>query len=114
MPFLYSYAYDYASGLVHPMANDGEDDFARLTRGQSKSNLDPRMIINNSILIQSLILQEGLNASRYHWRAIIYNFIDQCRKSLGSNEKEHIKILGDLIKAGFEFEWCQIPLSDKS
>lgn len=27
MPFLYHYAYDFASTQVHPMANDGEEDF---------------------------------------------------------------------------------------
>jgi hypothetical protein len=29
--FLYRFAYDYASMHVHPMADDGEGDFARLT-----------------------------------------------------------------------------------
>lgn len=113
MPFLYTYAYDYASGLVHPLATDGIDDFEKIANGKLISGSGYKVVIHNSILIQTMILQEGLNASTFKWRRIVYDFISQCRKSIETGEKTHIKTLARLINAGRDFDWCQIATPDK-
>jgi hypothetical protein len=63
--FLYKYGYDYASRFVHPMANDGEHDFIRLTGREVTYPFDQRMILGNSILGQVILTQVGLNASKW-------------------------------------------------
>jgi len=106
MPFLYYYGYDYASKQVHPMATDGEDDYRRLVH-KSWLKFDQRVVLNNSLLIQTLLMQEGLNASKFQWRAIVYKFIEQCRHSLETGSEEHFDTLITLIGAGPEFVWCK-------
>jgi hypothetical protein len=106
MPFLYYYGYDYASKQVHPMATDGEGNYQRIVH-QAYLKFDQRVVINNSILIQTMLLQEGLNTSKYQWRRIVYKFIEQCRFSLDTGSEEHLKTLDTLLRAGPEFAWCK-------
>lgn len=74
--FLYKYGYDYASKLVHPMADDGIDDFKILLNLNEEIRLKDISVIHNSMLITLLILEEGLNASTLKWRESTYNFIE--------------------------------------
>lgn len=104
MPFLYYYGYDYASKQVHPMATDGEEDYQRIVH-HAYLKYDQRVVINNTILIQTMLLQEGLNASKYKWRAIVYNFIGQCRSSLDTGSEDHLNTLVTLISQGPEYDW---------
>jgi hypothetical protein len=91
LTFLYRYGYDYASRYVHPMANDGSGDFQVITR------LEPRpdspaadiVVLSNSILVASMILQEALNASSLAWMAVVYNAIDGVRNFLLVAGPEH-------------------------
>lgn len=106
MPFLYYYGYDYASTQVHPMATDGEGDYYRIVH-QAYPKFDQRVVINNSILIYSLLVQEGLNASELQWRSIVYKFIEQCRSSLETGSEDHLNTLDTLMNAGPEFVWCK-------
>jgi len=80
--FLYSYGYDLASTKVHPMAQDGEIDFVRLTSPTNHQSLPDATVVRNSILVQSILIQEALNASSVQWRNIVYDFLDQLQKFL--------------------------------
>jgi hypothetical protein len=92
LTFLYRHGYDYASCYVHPMANDGQEDFYNITRLQPQSDFgeaSATVVLSNSILIASIIQQEALNASTLHWRAVVYDVIDGVRNFLGSASPEH-------------------------
>ena len=68
---------------VHPMANDGYQDFYAITK-LSPAPVFPeqRSILSNTILVLTVLIQEGLNASSLSWRRILYDFIDEVRESL--------------------------------
>ena len=91
LTFLYRYGYDYASRHVHPMANDGQDDFYAITGLEPRPDI-PRagiVVLSNSILVASMILQEALNASSLLWMAVVYDAIDGVRNFLCSAAPEH-------------------------
>jgi hypothetical protein len=106
MPYLYSYGYDYASMYVHPMANDGENDYLRIIQDKT-STKDHIVVVHNSILIQTMLIQEGLKASNFLWRAIVNNFLDQCRYSLETGSQDHLETFAKLINAGPKYVWYQ-------
>lgn len=95
--FLYRFGYDLASTHVHPMAQDGEIDFARLTFLANHQSPDAT-VVRNSILVQSMLIQEALNASSVQWSKIIYDFIDQLRKFL--NDGKNLEFLVTFYKIG--------------
>jgi len=77
LSFLYRYGYDFGSTHVHPMANDGQQDFFSITKLEPSPNFpDQRSVISNSILIGCMIVQEGLNQSSFRWRRVVYDFLD--------------------------------------
>jgi hypothetical protein len=88
------------------MANDGETDFARLTsRTQTVAAGDPT-VINNSLLIQSMLIQEALNVSSLKWRAIVYDFLDQVKRFAGDASPEMHGTFYKIGKAWPDFELC--------
>lgn len=91
LTFLYKYGYDYASRLVHPMATDGDEDFFRQTN-LIKEGLfpDQRVVIHNSCLIVSLLIQEGLKNSSLAWRAVVYDFLENFRNLLKNGSKDYL------------------------
>lgn len=108
--FLYRYGYDFASQHVHPMANDGQEDFFNITRLEPRPNFpESGMVLSNSILAASLVVQEALNASTLLWCKVVYDAVDGVRKVLRSPSLEHLL---PLVKAGKMFEEC-IPLAQR-
>jgi hypothetical protein len=91
LTFLYRYGYDYASRYVHPMSNDGLNDFYQITgiRPEQEAATAEITVLSNSILIASMILQEALNASSLSWMAVVYDAIDGVRSFLFSATLEH-------------------------
>ena len=99
LDFLYKYGYDYASTHIHPMANDGIEDFFRLLNLPEKNNFpDQTIVIHNSFIVTKLLVQEGLNDSSFKWRAIIYNFLDDIFKYLENKDNRVSSILDDICK----------------
>lgn len=92
LTFLYRYGYDYASRYVHPMADDGQEDFYNITRLQPRPDFGESaatVVLSNSILIASMIDQEALNASTLSWMAVVYDAIDGVRNFLGTGTLDH-------------------------
>lgn len=88
--FLYRYGYDYASQHVHPMANDGQEDFFNITRLEPKPDFpDWGIVLSNSILVASLIVQEALDASTLSWCRVVYDAVGGVRNFLLSASPEH-------------------------
>lgn len=84
MPFLYRYGYDYGSTHVHPMATDGFRDFFTITKLTGEIEFpDERSVLSNTLLVATMIVQGGLNASNRDWHLYIYDFIDNFRRFLG-------------------------------
>jgi len=113
LSFLYTYGYDLASTKVHPMAQDGEIDFVRLTSPKNNQSLPDATVVRNSILVQSILIQEALNASSVQWRTIIYDFIEQLQKFL--NDDKNLKFQETFYKIGNTWpavDFCK-PRPDK-
>lgn len=110
MRFLYRFGYDFGSTHVHPMANDGEQDFFTITKLEPAPEFpDQRSVLSNSLLIGTMILQEALNASLLSWRALVYNLIDDLRKFLdkGLDDYKHSVVkVGTLFEQGVRF--CEV------
>ncbi len=99
LSFLYKYGFDFASQHVHPMANDGQQDFFNITHLEPKPNFPkPIMVLSNSILAASLIAQEALNASTLSWRRVVYDAVDGIRNFLRSASPEHLLALVKVSK----------------
>jgi hypothetical protein len=90
LSFLYKYGYDYGSRHVHPMSDDGGEDFFAITKLDRGSELpDQRSVISNSILVGCLIVQEALNQSSFRWRAVVYDFLGQLMSHLENGSMEY-------------------------
>lgn len=106
--FLYRYGYDFASMHVHPMANDGEQDFFTITKLQPSPNFpDQKSVLSNSLLAGSLILQEVLNQSSFKWRRILWDYIDGLRNFLGSGTNEYMELFVKVMLVGKEKGLCE-------
>lgn len=111
MRFLYRFAYDFASTHVHPMANDGHQDFYTITKLEPAPDFpDQRSVLSNTLLVATMVVQQGLNASTLSWRALVYDFLDDLRRFLGTGPDDY-KIsflkLGAMIEQGMRL--CQSP-----
>jgi len=108
LTFLYRFGYDFASTQVHPMANDGEMEFLLLTGLQSSApEVDYRVLLNNSVLIYSLLLQKALNVSTFQWRSLFYDFIEQIRDALSGNLLPYRLTFVKIAQAPQDFRWSE-------
>lgn len=89
--FLYSYGYDYASRFVHPMANDGEDDFRAIMKMERQAGPTEGgiVVLSNSVLVATMIFQDALNSSSLSWMAVAFDAIDGIRGFLRDAAPEH-------------------------
>ncbi len=111
--FLYRFGYDYASTHVHPMATDGETDFVRLTSPTQTMSPSDATVVRNSIVVQSMLVQEALNVSAMKWRRIVYGFLDQVNRFAGEGSSDLHLTLYKIANAGPEFELCSPDEHDK-
>ena len=113
MEFLYNFGYDYASMHVHPMANDGQEDFYTITQLKPAPIFPSNItVISNTILASSMILQDALNHSTFKWRALLWSFLEEVRRMLGSDDKSYQVSFLKLIHL-FESEgFCEPSVKD--
>jgi len=109
--FLYRFGYDYSSTHVHPMADDGAVDFVALISPQHALTIPDTTVVRNSILVQSMLVQEALNVSGMRWRAIVYDFLDQIRAFLGTGDSQFHVTLSTIGRAWPGFQLCEPPES---
>jgi len=87
---LYKYGYDYGSRHVHPMADDGQQDFYSITKLEPVPEIaDMRSVLSNSILVGCMIVQEGLNQSAFRWRRVVFNFLSQLMSHLDDGSLDY-------------------------
>jgi hypothetical protein len=108
--FLYKYGYDYASSRVHPMANDGEEDFLRLTKLKLSGGnvlVDQRSVISNSCLAVAILIQEGLEDSNLAWENIIFNFLRDFVSFLKDGSKIYMATFSTIASLGPDVDFCR-------
>lgn len=107
LEFLYDHGYDYASTLVHPMANDGQEDFLRQTGLGEEEFADQRVVVNNSILAATLLARQGLNSSNLTWRVILHDFLDDIMSFLNTGSEKHKLTFAKIAYLGPNTDWCK-------
>jgi hypothetical protein len=109
LEFLYDYGYDYASTIVHPMANDGQEDFSRLTKIEvAESFPNHKITIHNSCLITMMIIRNGMTYSNFIWRGVINEFLDNFYNFLNTgSKKEYMDTFVKIGKIGPDVDWCK-------
>ncbi|MGY0216261.1 DUF5677 domain-containing protein [Endozoicomonadaceae bacterium StTr2] len=108
MDFLYKFGYDMASMHVHPMANDGMQDFFTITGLTSDFEFPTQItVLNNSILITTMLLQDAMNFSSFSWRKILWDFIDQIRSAIVTGSTDYQKSFLKLSNLFPEQPLCQ-------
>jgi len=94
VPPLYKYGYDIASTYVHPMANDGLQDFFNITGLEPPRNFpDHRSLLQNSIVVGCLIVQESLNRCDFQWHSVIKPFFPSLMNHLKDGSDESMDAL---------------------
>lgn len=111
--FLYRFGYDYASTHVHPMAGDGEADFNTLISPVHTLTPPDATVVWNSILVQTMLVQEALNVSRMRWRAIVYDFLDHVRVFLATGDTQFQETFYRIAQAWPDFQLCELPASSE-
>lgn len=90
--FFYKYGYVYGSKHVHPMANDGHEDFYNITKLEPRPDFPSQeVILHNTLLVILLLLQQSLNATTFKWLALVYNLIQDLIQSLSGLKPEVIE-----------------------
>jgi len=90
MGFLYRFGYDFASAHIHPMADDGQQDFYTLTKLEPAPDFpEHRVVLSNTLLVATMLVQQGLNSSTLSWRSLVYDFLDNLRRMLGNGDEEY-------------------------
>jgi hypothetical protein len=90
MQFLYRFGYDYGSMHVHPMADDGLQDFFTITKLEPVPDFaEQRSVLSNTLLIAKMTVQQGLNSSSLSWRVLVYDFLDHLLKLLDTGSEEY-------------------------
>ena len=111
LQFLYAYSYDYASCHVHPMANDGLEEFYTITKLEPKPEFPSQVsVIHNTLLVGCLIVKEALNQSDLRWMAIVYNFFDHLMKHLEDASTDYLETFAKIVLSGRSAELCD-PLN---
>jgi hypothetical protein len=104
MRFLYKYGYDHASARVHPMADDGLQDFHIITGLEPAPTFpDQSAVLTNTLLVDTMIIQDVMNASTMSWMALVYNSLSEVRECLGSGGVDYssrIAQLGTMVATG--------------
>ena len=91
LDFLYTFGYDLASMHVHPMSNDGQQDYFTVTGIEPEVAFPTQIaVIHNSILITTLIAQTVFNYSSFRWRSILWDFLEHIRSAIDKGCKEYM------------------------
>ncbi|ENG5983668.1 DUF5677 domain-containing protein [Vibrio sp. 1641] len=91
MDFLYKFGYDLASMHVHPMSNDGQQDYFTITGIEPSVEFPSQIsVVHNSILTTTMIAQNVFNYSSLGWRSILWDFIEQIRDAINTGDKNYM------------------------
>jgi hypothetical protein len=107
LEFLYHLGYSYASQHVHPMANDGQEDFERITLLRTEPMFDQRSVLHNAVVVYLLLIQNGLNAGNAKWRQLIYSFLSDCMDFLATGQLRYLVTFLKIGNQGPQVTWSE-------
>lgn len=108
LSFLYKYGYDLGSTHVHPMANDGLQDFFSITKLEPSPDFpEQRSVLSNSILVSCMIIQEALNQSSFRWRHVTYDFLSQLMEHLHDGTPDYRVAFLKIAEMARSMELCE-------
>ena len=104
---LYKLAYDFPSTEVHPMADDGKEEFAALLGSPLESYGDSRLILHNSLILQFLLVQKGLGACNVLWRGFVSDFLEQWFSFFEVDSRGSLLNIQKILDVGSTISWCE-------
>jgi Family of unknown function (DUF5677) len=108
IPSLYDYGYDFASMHVHPMANDGLEDFYAITKLEPKPEFPSQIsVLHNSLMVGCLLVNEALNQSDFRWMAVVFNFYDHLMKFLETGATDYMNTFTMVVSLGANAKLCE-------
>ena len=99
-------AYDFGSMKVHPMHDDGEDDFARLLLMENTDDTVKISLLHNSFVLFHLIIGEWLQASDVSWKFFVFLFFKGINEFLRSGSREYKDALEFALELDSDVDWC--------
>ena len=115
LPLIYPVSYDFPSGLVHPVAEDGQAEFKSLI-GEESDYFEPNfLIIHNSLLLQYFLVNKGIKACDAVWRGFISDFFENWLSFMETGSKENlIRAVFSLRADPSEVSWCEYSAPEDS
>ena len=103
--FIYKLGYDYASMRVHPMFEDGDEEYYRITKVEPNPYIefDHKELITNTYLVASMIIQESLNQIDLKTINVVYEYLEKLREN-SDYELAFYKVIKHVEKGNKLFE----------
>ena len=106
-PFIYSIGYDPASAEVHPMADDGKEEFHKLFGLELESYGDDRIPLQNSLVMQFLLVRYGISGCDVQWRDFVSDFLDLWFSFLETGSLEKLVQAQQVLTFDTSISWCE-------
>ena len=110
LPILDRTGYDVASTSVHPMADDGKDEFQALLKLPTEQYGDDRTVLHNSVLVQYLLVERGMSGCDLLWRNFVNDFLENWFAFVETSNIENlqacVRIL-TLAASNPDLPWCE-------
>ena len=107
VPELYLLSYDYPSKDVHPMADDGEAEWRALLYLLAKPDGYDITTIRNPLLVQMVLVHNGLIACDVMWRTVVMEFLIQLGFFAHNGSFEYLDTFDKLMGLGDTTPWCK-------
>ena len=107
LALVYQLGYDYPSTEVHPMADDGKEDFANLLGRPLESYGDELTVLRNSLVAQIDLSKSGFAACAVSWRGFVPDFFEQVMSLLESGSNEYLITFQNAMRLPADISWCE-------
>ena len=107
LALVYQLGYDYPSTEVHPMADDGKEDFANLLGCPLESYGDELTVLRNSLVAQIHLSNSGFEACEVSWRGFVSDFFEQVMSLLESGSHEYLITFQKAMCLSVDISWCE-------
>lgn len=107
LALIYKLGYDYPSTEVHPMADDGKEDFTRLLGLPSESYGGELTVLRNSLVAHVYMSNSGFAACAVLWRSFVSDFFEQVMSLLESGTKEYLDTFQKAMNLPADISWCE-------
>ena len=110
LPVLDRIGYEPASASVHPMAEDGQAEFATIMGMPTEPIGDNRTVLRNSLVVQFLLVERGIIGCNLLWCSFVSDFLEHWFSFIETgNAKAMQSCLRILTLAANdpELSWCE-------